>query len=155
MSVRVASIGENSTFSQRLFAKTDGLAGPPQDVLPVRAHLVLDVQVAGADEGVDAWPLGPLHRLPGAHDVLLVDAGEAGDPRSLYLGGDAADTDSKSPSLVIGKPGLDHVHLQAGELAGYLYLLLHGQGDARRLLAVAEGGVEDLYSTHVSHPLYD
>ena len=60
------------------------------------------------------------------------------------------ETDSKSPSLVIGKPGLDHVHLQAGELVGYLDLLLHGEGDAGRLLAVAEGGVEDLYSTHVS-----
>ena len=49
-----------------------------------------------------------------------------------------------------GEARFDHVHFQAGELAGYLYFLLHRQGDAGRLLAVAEGGVEDLYSTHLS-----
>ncbi len=65
--------------------------------------------------------------------------GDAADGLEVPLGGDR-------------EPGLDYVHLQAGELAGYLYLLLYGQGDARRLLAVTEGGVEDLYSTHVSRP---
>jgi hypothetical protein len=50
---------------------------------------VLDVQVGRADEGVDAWSLRPLHGFPGALDVLFVDAGEPGDGRPLYLGGDA------------------------------------------------------------------
>src|SRR5215203_2260897 len=127
------------------------LAGPPQDVFPVGAHLVLYMQVAGAYESVDAWPLCPLHSLPGTHDVLLVDAGEACDPRSFDLRGDAA----HRLEVSLGgdrEPGLYYVHLQAGELAGYLYLLFHGQGDPWRLLAVAECGVEDLYSTHVSRP---
>src|SRR5215208_6563639 len=129
----------------------DGLAGPPQYVFPVRAHLVLYMQVAGAYKGVDAWPLRPLHSLPGAHYVLLVGAGEACNPRPLDLRGDAANR----LEISLGgdrEPGLYYVHLQAGELAGYLYLLLYGQGDPWRLLAVAERGVEDLYSTHVSRP---
>jgi hypothetical protein len=97
---------------------------------------VLYVEIRRSDEGVDARPLGPLHGLPSAHDILLVDAGEAGDPGPLDLRGDA--TDRLEVSLAgNGEARLYHVHLEAGELAGYLYLLLHGQGNARRLLAVA------------------
>jgi hypothetical protein len=110
---------------------------------------VLYVEIPRPYEGVDAWPPRPLHGLPGPDDVLLVDAGETGDPGSLDLGSDAGD--GLEVSLTgNGKARLYNVNLQAGELAGYLYFLLHGQGDAWRLLAVAEGGVEDLYSTHVS-----
>ncbi len=110
---------------------------------------MLYVQVAGADEGVDARPLRPLHSLPGTHDVLLVDAGEACDPRPPHLRSDTA----HRLEVSLGgdrEPGLYYVYLQAGKLAGYLYLLFYRQGDAWRLLAVAEGGVEDLYSTHIS-----
>ncbi len=127
----------------------DGLAGPPQDVLLVRTHLVLDVQVRGADEGVDAGPLRPLHRLPRALDVLLVDAGQPCDDWPFHLGGDAGDR--LEVALARDRePGLDDVDLEPRELVGDLDLLLHGEGDAGRLLAVAKGGVEDLYSTHVS-----
>src|SRR5215210_6438223 len=107
------------------------------------------VEIAGSDEGVDAGPCGPLHGLPGPHDVLLVDAGEAGDPRPLDLRSDAGDR-LEVPLAGYREARLYHVHPQAGELAGYLYFLLHRQGDTRRLLAVAEGSIEDLYSTHVS-----
>jgi hypothetical protein len=95
-----------------------------------------------------------LHSLPGTHDVLLVDAGEARDPRPLDLRSNTAYR-LEVPLGGDREPGLYYVNLQAGELAGYLYLLLYRQGDARRLLAVAEGGVEDLYSTHMSLFLHD
>ena len=129
----------------------NGLARPLEDVPTVRAHLVLDVQVARADERVDAGPLGPLDRLPGAAYVLLVEAGEAGDSRALDLGGDPGDR-LEVTLRGNGEARLYDVDLQAGELAGYLNLLLDREGDARRLLAVAKGRVEDLYSTHNSVP---
>src|SRR5215211_1808007 len=103
---------------------------------------------------MNAWPLRPLHRLPGPPYILLVDAGETCYPRPPDLRGDTAHR-LEVPLGGDREPGLYYVNLQAGELAGYLYLLLYRQGDARRLLAVAEGGVEDLYSTHMSLILHD
>ena len=58
-------------------------------------------------------------------------------------------TASKSPGEVIGKPGLDHVDAEPGELLGDLQLLLRVQRDARRLLAVAQRRVEDQYSVGI------
>jgi hypothetical protein len=42
-----------------------------------------------------------------------------------------------------GKTGLDHVDLQALQLAGDPQLLVLGHGGAGGLLAVAQGGVEN------------
>jgi hypothetical protein len=42
-----------------------------------------------------------------------------------------------------GKPGFNHVDLQALQLAGNPQLLIPGHGGAGRLLAVAQGGVEN------------
>src|SRR5213079_22118 len=47
-----------------------------------------------------------------------------------------------------GEAGLDHVHPQVLQLARDRELLLHVHGGAGRLLAVAQGGVEDLYPVH-------
>src|SRR5215211_334244 len=131
--------------------ETHCLSSPLQYVLAVRAHLVLDVQIRGSDEGVDARPRGPLHSLPGALYVLLVDAGEPRYGGTLDLGGDAA----HGLEVALrgdGEARLDHIHLEPGELVGDLELLLYGERDPRRLLAVSQGCVEDLYSTHLSHP---
>ena len=43
------------------------------------------------------------------------------------------------------EPGLDHVDPESGQLLGDLELLAHVEGDAGRLLAVPQGGVEDLH----------
>ena len=44
-----------------------------------------------------------------------------------------------------GKPGLDDVDPEAGQLSGDLDLLVGVEGDPGRLLAVSEGAVEDPY----------
>ncbi len=54
-----------------------------------------------------------------------------------------ARTASKSPTEAIGKPGLDDVDPERGQRAGHLELLGHVHARARRLLAVAQGRVED------------
>src|SRR5215218_1565794 len=123
------------------------LSGSFEDLRLVRAHLVLDVQVGGAHEGVDTRPGAPLHGFPRPLDVYLVDAREPGDARSLHLGSDAA----HRLEVALGRDGetrLDHVYPQPGELVSYFYLLLYGERDPRRLLAVSECGVEDLYVAH-------
>ena len=82
-------------------------------------------------------------RPPGGVDVGLVGAGEAADHRALDPAGDRLDR-----LEVAGRgdreAGLDHVDPEPGELLGDLDLLGGVQRDAGRLLAVPQGGVEDV-----------
>src|SRR5207253_2095636 len=111
-------------------------------VLARRLQLALDVNVAGRDEGVDARALRILDRVPGRVDVLLGRARQAADHGAFDL---ARDRLHRLEVTRRGdrEPGLDHVHAQARELVGDLELLLLVERYARRLLAVAQGGVED------------
>jgi len=86
-----------------------------------------------------------------AVDVLLACPGERQNDRLRDDGGDATD------GLVValaggGEAGLDHVDAEVLELARDRQLLLHVHGGTGRLLAVAEGGVEDLYAVHGVRP---
>ena len=76
--------------------------------------------------------------------VAVAAAREAGDRDALRLLGDALDG-----LEVAGRRGrearLDDVDVEAHELAGDLDLLGDGQPGAGRLLAVAQGRVEDAY----------
>ena len=120
----------------------DGGARGALDVLARGLQLVLDVDVARRDERVDPRPLGLAYGVGGAVDVARMSAREAGDHGAVDLAGDRPDG-----LEVTGRggreAGLDHVHAQARELVRDLELLAGVQRDARRLLAVAQGGVED------------
>ena len=144
-SERVASIGENSTSSQYCARLGDRRASLALHVLARGLELVLDVDVAGGDEGVDARPLGVLDRVPGGVDVLRVRARQAADDRSVHLARD------RLHRLEVARrgdreAGLDDVHAEPRELVRDLELLLPVERDPRRLLAVAQGRVEDLYA---------
>ena len=121
----------------------DGGAGLALDVLAVGPQLVLDVDVGGRDEGVDARPFGVLDRAPGGVDVGLVGAGEAADDRPFDPLGDFLHR-----LEVAGRgdreAGLDHVDPEPRQLLGDLHLLGGVERDPGRLLAVAQGGVEDV-----------
>src|SRR5829696_1381688 len=120
-------------------------AGLPLHVLARGLQLALDVDVAGGDERVDARALGVLDRVPSGVDVLLARTGEAADDRTVDLAGDRLDR-LEVPGRRDREAGLDDVHTEARELLRDLHLLLLVERDARRLLPVAQGGVEDLYS---------
>ena len=111
--------------------------------LAVDPELVLEVDVAGRDEDVEVRPLGDLDRLDRPLRVAVLAAGERRDrdPAAGLLG-DPADR-----LEVAGRggreAGLDDVDLEAGQLARDVELLGGGQAGARRLLPVAQGGVED------------
>jgi hypothetical protein len=111
--------------------------------LAIDPELVLEVDVAGRDEHVEMRPLGDLDRLDGALRVAVAAARERGDrDPALRLAGDPVD--GLEVAVRGGREaGLDHVHLQAHQLAGDLELLGRGETGAGRLLAVAEGRVED------------
>ncbi len=122
------------------------------DLLPVHLELVLHVDVGGGQEGVDAGMGGALDRLPGLVDVAPTGARQPGNDRDvrlrLALGRVAhLDRDAAHGLQVVrgggGEAGLDDVHAQAGERAGHFQLFGRGHGRAGRLLAVAQGGVEN------------
>jgi hypothetical protein len=87
--------------------------------------------------------LATLTRLGAAVDVLVGGAGETADHRVLGAAGDLADR----LEIAVGGEriaGLDDVDAHVVQRLGDLQLLFEGHGGARALLAVAQGGVEDV-----------
>ena len=128
--------------AELLAAVADPADGLGEGLLAGQLELVLEVDVGGRDEDVEVGALGDLDRLDRLLGVAVAAAGEGGDRDALGLLGDPVD------GLPVARrggreAGLDDVHLEADELAGDLELLGGGQAGAGRLLAVAEGGVED------------
>ena len=97
----------------------------------------------GRQERVDARPLGVLDGFPALVDVGGDGAGQAGDDRPVDFARDALDR--REIVRARGREaGLDHVDAQPSQLLGHLDLLRRGQREARRLLAVAQRGIEKL-----------
>src|SRR5204863_9695498 len=148
--LRVAArgvLGRELDVVEVLLGAPDGPHRRVEHVLPAHHELVLQVDVGGGDEDVDPGPFRLLDRLDGTVHVLLARAGEREDDRLRDRRGHAPD------GLEValgggGEAGLDHVHPQVLQLARDRELLLHVHGGAGRLLAVAQGGVEDLYPVH-------
>ena len=129
--------------AQRLAGPLDPADGLATGLVAVDPELVLEVDVAGRDEQVEVRPLRDADRLDGALGVAVLAPRERRDrDPALGLLGDPADR-----LEVAGRggreAGLDHVHLEPRELARDLELLRGGQAGAGRLLAVAQGRVED------------
>ena len=91
---------------------------------------------------MDAPALGRLDRLAGAVDVLLAGAREAADHGVLGALGDLVDG-GEIALRGDREAGLDDVDAHVVEHLGDFELLLVRHGGAGRLLAVAQGGVED------------
>ena len=112
------------------------------DLVGRHAQLLLHVDRAGGDEGVDAPARRRADGLAGAADVVLVGARQRTDGGLLDRLGDRA----HRLEVAVGgggEAGLDDVHAHTLELAGDAQLLVTGHRRARALLAVAQGGVED------------
>ncbi len=143
-SERVASSGENSTSSHQGARQAHGFAAEVQGLLAADLELVFEMQVAGGEEDVDAGAVGELHGAGGHLDVFGSCAGQRGDARladGLGDGGDGREVALRGH----GEAGLDDVHAQVLEGMGHGQLFLRGHAAAGRLLAVAQGGVEEEY----------
>ena len=117
--------------------------GLGQHLLAVLAELMRHLDVAAVDEDVDAGILGFLDGVPGGVDIGLDGAGEGADGGAADLARDHLDS-LEVAGRGAGEARLDDVDAELFELPGDLELLLGGEGDAGGLLAVSQGGIEDV-----------
>src|SRR5258706_9689370 len=120
----------------------DGSGDRLQHVFWLDLQLVLDVQWARGDDDVDTPTPGVTDGLGAAIDIHQVGAAKAGDRALRHYLGDLAD----GFEVAVGgdrEAGLDHIDAHLFQDLGELDLFLERHRGARRLLAVAHGGVED------------
>ena len=121
----------------------NSIAGLLDDLLGRHAELVLHVEVARRDEDMEAGTLSVLEGLPRRVDVALLRAIERRDRAAAYVLGHEANALNLAGRGHC-EAGLNDVDAEPFELARDLQLLLRVQANARRLLAIAQRGVEDL-----------
>ncbi len=109
----------------------------------VHPQLVRHVDVRRGNEGVNARRAGIPHALPGHRDVFLIGAGKRGDRWPPHLARHGLDTQQVA-RRGNGKAGLDDVNTKSRELMRDFHLLAEVQVDARGLLPVAKGRIEEL-----------
>jgi hypothetical protein len=123
----------------------DGGDGFLQHLLLAFLELVYEVNRAGGDEGVDARAFGVLQALGGALHVQGAAAGQCGHLRPGELAADGID------GLEIafagdGEAGFQDVDSQLDQFPGHFQLFGHCHAATRRLFAVAQGGIENVYA---------
>ena len=103
------------------------------------------MNVAGGDEGVNARAAGVRQRLGGAFHIERAAARQG---RHLRPGKLAADGLHRFEIAFRGdgEAGFQDVHAEFHQFAGHAQLFRDGHAAARRLLAVAQRGVEDVYA---------
>ncbi len=126
---------------QRLF---DRLDADFNDLFLSLFQLVIAMNLAGGAKDVNAGVLCAADGFTGAVDVLGDAAGQAADDGFGYFGGDGVDG-FKIAVGTDGESGFDDVDAHGFQETGDFQLFASGQGRARRLLAVAQSGVEDSY----------
>jgi len=103
---------------------------------------VFQVDVAGRDEGVNAGPLGRLERPGGSFHVQRAGAGQGGNRNP----GELAAHCGNGLEIAVGgngKPRFDHVDSQFHQFVRHAQLLGNCHAAAGRLLAIAQGSVEE------------
>ena len=121
-----------------------------QHLVAVHPQLRLAVERAGADEQMEAVVVRRFQRTRGGLDIAVPGTREraddgAGDlPRHLrdrfgIAGGGG------------GEAGLHHVDVEIGERAGDTQFVRGAHRKARRLLAVAQGGIEDGDAAYIAY----
>ena len=96
----------------------------------------------GADEGMDARGFRVAHRLPAAVDILEARARQPTDRGIARLLGDLGDS-GKIPFRGDGKARFDDIDAHLVEQPRDLQLFIMAHRGTRRLLAVAQRGVEN------------
>src|SRR5687767_7732538 len=119
-------------------------------LLPRDAQLVLEMDVGGRQEDVDARAGRVLQGAPGAIDVCRDGARQPGDDWAPHRGGDSA---NRLKISVRGnwEAGLDDVHAKAIELLREAELFGRSHAEPGGLLAVTKRGVEHLNARSGRH----
>ena len=102
---------------------------------------------------MDACPIRSLERFSRTRNIAVVGTRQGADGRIL----DGIGNQLHGLEITVGtgsKTGFDHVHLQALQLTRNAQFFILGHGSPGRLLAVAQGGVEnDQLVSHVLTPV--
>ena len=145
---QIIGIGAGAVFGGEFYVidvgagEFDGGNGGIENLLARLFQLVLQVDVAGGEESVDAGAFGFFEGAGGAFDVEFHGAGERG---YLHPGEFAAD---RVDGLEIafggdGEPGFEDIDAEFDQFGGHSQLLGYVHAAAGRLFAVPESGVED------------
>ena len=138
----VAVFGAEFNIATQVATKTHRLFGLLQHLLGAHAQLFLHVQRRGGNKGVDAAPIGPLERLGCAGNITVIGARERADGGVF----DGVGNHLHGFKIAVGaggKTGLNHIHLEALQLAGNAQFFVFGHGSTGRLLAIAQGGIKN------------
>mmetsp|Transcript_100316 Transcript_100316/g.279272 ORF Transcript_100316/g.279272 Transcript_100316/m.279272 type:complete len:521 (+) Transcript_100316:2515-4077(+) len=138
----VTVLGRELDVAAQLAREAHGQRRLLQHLLARHAQLLLHVQFASGNEGVDARSRGAGQGFSRARDVAVIGAGQRAD-RAVLDG--RRDRLHRLEVAVAGrrKACLDDVDPHALQLAGDAQLFLARHRRAGRLLAVAQRGVED------------
>ena len=121
----------------------DRVARLLDDLVGLEPELELHVDRARREHDVDARTAARDGEcLDRSVEVLVARSRERGDGGSAHGRCDGAHT-FEVTGRGDGEPSLDHVDTERVERVGDLDLLVRREGDARRLLAVSQGGVEN------------
>src|SRR5579884_2941036 len=145
----VIEIGARGVFSRKLHVigelarELHRGAGLVKHLLAGLFQLVLQMDVAGGDEGVDARPAGVLQRCGGTLDVAGAGPAERGDlyPRELAAYGLHG---FKVALRSYGKAGLEDIDAKLHQLLRHAQLLGYGHAASGRLFAVPQRSVKDV-----------
>ena len=123
----------------------DGVRGDGQGLFPCLAEQMLQMDVRGGNENMDASPFGRLDRLAAGFDVFFHGAGQTGDDGFFQGPGDFFHR-LKITRGSRGKPGLNNIHAQLFQLQRHFHFFRGVQAGARRLFPVAQGGIKNVNS---------
>ncbi len=112
------------------------------------AELTHDVDVGGADSGMDTRTRGFVQRRTAGLDIARDGARQGADDGTLNLPRDLPHG-FKIVRRRSGVAGLDHVDIQAGKLSGHRQLVAAAQPRASGLFAIPQRGIE--YRHQIGH----
>ena len=142
-SLRVASSAENSTSSVNVRASLTAATADVEALLARDAQLRREVEIGGGEERVNARPRSAGGSARAASSMSCARRPrQRGDDRPPHVAGNLPHR------LGIGrrrdrKAGLDDVHAERVERTRHGQLRRHVHREAGRLLAVAQGRIED------------
>ena len=109
------------------------------------------MEVGSGQKNVQARARGWLEGAESGFDVLLLGACQGGDGGAVNVAGNGANGGEVALGGD-GEAGLDDVDAQLGELACHAEFFGDVHGEAGRLFAVAQCGVEEADEVHAVHP---
>ena len=124
-------------------------SGP--DLSSPDTQLVLEMNVAGGNKGMDTSIWGRCHGVSAGLDVATGGAGQTTDNRAVLTTNLLGNALHSSEITTTGKreSSLNHIHAKTGQLLRNRQLLLEVEAGPGGLFTISESGVEDQYAAWI------